>query len=137
MARKLSFRQRLFLNFSIIFAVFTVLVLIFQFEWEKSFRRTNFEVTLNDITELTHLYISRNGIYGNGTYHLIDSLVTILPEPNIRITVINPAGKVLYDSEADAATMENHLQRHEIQEAIRAEFRSNIGESETTGNSYC
>jgi len=136
MERKLSFRQRLFLNFSIIFAVFTVLVLIFQFEREKSFRRTNFEVTLNDITELTHLYISKNGIYGNSNYHLIDSLVTILPESNIRITVINPTGRVLYDSEADAATMENHLQRPEIQEAIRAEFGSNIRESETTGNSY-
>jgi CHASE3 domain sensor protein len=31
MRRKLRFRQKLFLNFTIIFAVFTVLVLIFQF----------------------------------------------------------------------------------------------------------
>jgi two-component system OmpR family sensor kinase/two-component system phosphate regulon sensor histidine kinase PhoR len=137
MQRKLSFRQRLFLHFSIIFAGFTILVLIFQFEREKSFRRSNFEVTLNDITELTHNYIQKNGIYENGRYLLIDSLVTIVPESNIRITVIEKNGNVLYDSEVlDSESMENHLYRPEIQEAFHAGFGSNIRESETTGSSY-
>jgi signal transduction histidine kinase len=136
MAKKISFRQRLFMNFSIIFAVFTILVLIFQFERERTFRRTNFEVTLDDITELTNHFIQKNGIHRSGSYQTIDSLVTILPESNIRITVISKKGDVLYDSEADAETMENHMDRPEVQEAIRAEFGSNIRESETTGNSY-
>jgi signal transduction histidine kinase len=136
MAKKFSFRQRLFLNFSIIFAVFTILVLIFQFERERNFRRSNFEVTLDGITELTYNFIQKNGIHRSGTYRNIDSLVTILPESNIRITVISKEGNVLYDSEADAATMENHMERPEVQQAIHAEFGSNIRESETTGYSY-
>ncbi len=136
MAKKLTFRQRLFLNFSIIFAVFTILVLIFQFEREKNFRRSNFEVRLDNITELTNRFILRNGITGSGQYSYIDSLVAMLPESNIRITVIGKDGTVLYDSEADAATMENHLYRPEVQEAIQSGFGSNIRESETTGNSY-
>ena len=35
-----------------------------------------------------------------------------------RITWINAEGQVLYDSQADTASMENHLQREEIREAL-------------------
>ena len=134
---KLTFRQRLFLNFSIIFLVFTILVLIFQFEREKRFRRSNFEVTLDNITELTDHFIRRNGIFRNGNFRLIDSLVPILPESNIRITIIAKEGTVLYDSEVgNVRTMENHLGRPEVQQAFRSDFGSNIRQSETTGNRY-
>jgi two-component system phosphate regulon sensor histidine kinase PhoR len=37
-----------------------------------------------------------------------------------RITIIAPDGTVLGDSEADPATMDNHLSRPEVQEAIRS-----------------
>ncbi|MGW8316004.1 MAG: ATP-binding protein [Bacteroidales bacterium] len=137
MRNKLSFRQRLFLNFSLIFAVFTILVLIFQFERERSFRRTNFETTLDDITQLTHRYIHRIGIDQTGNYQSIDSLVSILPEPNIRITVINREGRVLYDSEVEeVSAMENHLHRPEVQASLKEGFGANIRKSNTTGNSY-
>ena len=43
-----------------------------------------------------------------------------------RLTWIDPAGKVLYDSDAEADKMENHLQREEVQQAIRE------GEGEST-----
>lgn len=38
--------------------------------------------------------------------------------PGERITWIAPDGSVLYDNMADADTMENHLQRPEVQEAF-------------------
>lgn len=43
-----------------------------------------------------------------------------------RLTWIDPSGKVLYDSDAKADEMENHLQREEVQQAIRE------GEGEST-----
>lgn len=36
-----------------------------------------------------------------------------------RITWIDPDGKVLFDSDADANNMENHLQREEVQQALQ------------------
>ena len=38
--------------------------------------------------------------------------------PENRITWVDTDGSVLYDSQADPSTMENHLQREEIQEAL-------------------
>ncbi|MFH0758196.1 MAG: HAMP domain-containing sensor histidine kinase [Bacteroidota bacterium] len=137
MRRKLTFRQKLLLNFSIIFAVFTVLVLIFQFEREKSFRRSNFEVTLDNIAELTHNYIQRKHIFEQGNYWLIDSLTALAPNLNIRITLIGRDGVVLYDSEViDVRTMENHLDRPEVEAAFENGTGANIRKSATTGHSY-
>lgn len=43
-----------------------------------------------------------------------------------RITLVGEDGSVLYDSKSDSSSMENHLEREEVQEAIR----SGYGESE-------
>lgn len=137
MGKKLSFRQKLFLNFSIIFAGFTILVLVFQFERERSFRRTSFEITLDNIAELTHRYMLRLQLCRTRDFQSIDSLAAIVPGLNIRITVIEKKGEVLYDSEvADVAAMENHLHRPEVEEAVRSGTGANIRKSETTGSSY-
>jgi two-component system phosphate regulon sensor histidine kinase PhoR len=50
-------------------------------------------------------------------------------QTDTRITIIAPDGTVLGDSEADPATMENHLNRPEVQEAIR------FGQGESTRRS--
>ena len=39
-------------------------------------------------------------------------------DPENRITWISSDGSVLYDSQANAGSMENHLQREEVQEAL-------------------
>lgn len=42
-----------------------------------------------------------------------------LPEENYRVTWISPEGQVLYDSDMAASQMENHLEREEVQAAMR------------------
>ena len=42
-----------------------------------------------------------------------------LPEENYRVTWISPDGQVLYDSDMAASQMENHLEREEVQAALR------------------
>ena len=50
-----------------------------------------------------------------------------------RITVVRADGKVLVDSEADAAEMENHRTRPELMRAFRGETGSSIRHSATIG----
>ncbi len=49
---------------------------------------------------------------------------------NYRITWVDPNGHVLFDNEADAATMQNHLEREEIKQAL------NDGYGEATRHSF-
>ena len=53
-----------------------------------------------------------------------------------RITIIAPDGTVLGDSEADPATMDNHLDRPEVQEAIRSGQGSSNRRSSTLGADF-
>ena len=50
-----------------------------------------------------------------------------------RITVVRADGKVLVDSEANAAEMENHRTRPELMQAFRGEAGSSIRRSATIG----
>jgi len=137
MAIRLRFQQRLFITFLIIFSIFTVLVLAFQYQRERDFKRTQLESRLDNICVTTHNYIQSKGIQGNANFGMIDSLLAIILESNTRITVIDQLGIVLYDSEVDDyASMENHLHRPEVSESFESEYGASIRESATTGNSY-
>lgn len=50
-----------------------------------------------------------------------------------RLTLIAPDGHALYDNYADAKSMENHLQREEVQEALKGGEGSSRRASETLG----
>jgi two-component system phosphate regulon sensor histidine kinase PhoR len=54
----------------------------------------------------------------------------------VRVTVVDPAGAVLADSDAVAARMENHRNRPEIQAALRGDVGSAVRQSGTIGSSF-
>jgi len=54
----------------------------------------------------------------------------------VRLTVVNPEGAVLADSDAIAARMENHRNRPEIQAALSGNAGSAIRQSGTIGSSF-
>lgn len=68
---------------------------------------------------------------GAGTGDLGGIVAAHSRETGTRITVIDPAGRVLADSEKDARDMENHLYRPEIQAALAGEKRMSIRPSAT------
>ncbi len=53
----------------------------------------------------------------------------------VRVTFITSDGTVLYDSDAEASKMENHLDRPEIQQAIQTGSGEDIRDSSTTESS--
>ncbi len=135
--RKLEYRKRIFIYLSVIFIVFTILVLLFQYKRERDFKRDQIEVNLNNIAELTYNFIQRKGLEKQGDLGSLDSLYLYIPNQNIRVTVLDRTGRVLYDSEVEEIIkMENHLHRPEIQKALTDGNGSNIRESATTGYEY-
>jgi two-component system phosphate regulon sensor histidine kinase PhoR len=59
------------------------------------------------------------------------------PRVHCRVTVIDPQGVVLAESDQDPATMENHANRPEIQAAYRNRVGSSIRRSRTLGRDLC
>ncbi len=134
---KLKYRQKLFVYLSGIFLLFTMLVLFLQYNREKAFKREQMEMNLDNIAELTYNYIEKKNLDPKTSLSQLDSLYYYIPTDNIRITIINMFGKVLYDSEvSDPTKMENHLYRPEIRLAQTSGNGSHIRESSTTGYEY-
>ena len=134
---KLEYRKKIFIYLSAIFIVFTILVLLFQYKRERDFKRDQIEISLNNIAELTYNYIERKGLDKDGNMGELDSLYLYSPNENIRVTILDKTGKVLYDTEVkDVSKMENHLHRPEIQKSLNNGRGANIRESATTGYEY-
>lgn len=134
---KISLRKKLFLSFSLILSVFTILILSFQYDREKEFKISQLETTLKNITSLTHNYIITNNLYLTGNIDSLSLMKSLIPGNDIRITVIDLKGNVLYDSEVENySVMENHIYREEIVASKISGFGAKIRKSHTTGKSY-
>lgn len=137
MFKKLSFRQKLFINLFLIFLVFTLLVLVFQYNREKKYKTDALNKELSTITDLCFNFVEQNDLLRHKKFEQLDSLMQILPNKTLRISLIAQDGKVLYDSEVKEITqMENHLQRPEITKASKKQVGTDVRKSATTGQSY-
>ncbi len=132
-----SFRGEIFLYYIILFILFTIAILTFQYQREKSYRISQLESTLDNITEITYRFIEKNQLLSNNNIDRVNEINEILPQANIRLTVISISGKVLFDSFVEEYDrMENHLHRPEVQKAIHYGVGSNIRRSATTKQEY-
>jgi len=132
-----SIKNNLLLYYTIIFLVFTSLILAYLFKREKEFKVSTLNDELYNITVIINNFIKANSIYYHGNYEKTDSLVKLLPQTHLRITIIDSSGNILYDSSfRDWKNMENHADRPEIKASRHAGFGAIIRRSETTGQPY-
>ncbi len=135
--KRRTYKQRIFIYFFAAFTFFMIAIMAFQFNREKRYRTDQLENTLDNIAGFTHRYIEHYAIIPEQNFARLDTVKYLIPESNIRVTVIDVKGKVLYDSFVpEADEMENHLLRPEVQKSLYSGTGSNIRHSETTGQDF-
>lgn len=114
---KTKLTNKIVLVATILASLFTLVFGIYEYKREHAFR-----------VDILHSQLQLNN------YHYQESR----GEPSIRVTVVDTLGNVLSDTEeADVSHMGNHLQREEIQEALRHGSGYAIKRaSETNGAKY-
>ena len=137
MAKK-TFKSEVLLYFILLFIFFTVAVLLFQYQREKQFKVAQLETTLDNFCEITHEFIEHNKLLKKNSFSSIADLQIILPHQlSTRVTIIDHQGAVLFDSFVEEyETMENHINRPEIKEAINNGSGSYVRISTTTNREY-
>ena len=132
---KLSYKQRLFLYFLLLFTAFTVLIIILQQRNERQLRLEAIENVLEDYVEITHKYIRLNRLDSTSFEQLKDFDLFLLDK--VRISLINNRGEVMYDKDiSDYELAENHLDRPEILDALAQSHGVHIRRSASTGQEY-
>ena len=129
---KLHYKQKLFLYFFFIFALFTLSITIVKQSREKGYKTESLEEKLDAYADIVNSLL----INKHSNMQALDSLSILFPQ-NIRLTLIDKQGRVLYDNALkQPEQMENHAQRPEILTAKSKGAGTNIRVSTTNNLEY-
>ncbi|MCK9480318.1 MAG: ATP-binding protein [Bacteroidia bacterium] len=130
---KLNFRYRLFLYIATLFTVFAIGIGVFEHYREKIIKTEGLEEKLDVYAQLIQSSLSDNS---NNYKQVVQKLESTFP-PDLRITIIDPQGNILYDNAlGNFSRMENHANRNEIKAADLRGNGSDIRKSESTNQPY-
>lgn len=126
----LSYKTKLLTNFTALFALFAIILVVFQSQREEQYKMDLLESRLRSYADLISGFecIKNKDIDNEVAIPLLSAL-----PPELRITVLTPNGEVQYDSgEVSLGKMDNHLTRPEVSEAIQSHEGHFIRTSTTT-----
>ena len=135
MSFRLSYRKRILLYFSVIIAVFTAGIILFEQKQVRHERTKSLENMLDGNANFIHRYIKGRHIVFPDSTQRMDELTAYLSD-NLRLTIIDKTGRVMYDKLLDEKTMTNHTDRPEIQKAMVSGSGSNIRMSDSNHIRY-
>ena len=110
--RLLPFSKRLFLSVVLLFISFAVCFLIFQYNREKEYKSDLLNMQLQNYNNRMYDFIASKGGLNTDSLHNYVSTHMI---PDLRVTLITPQGKVVYDNiQPDVSSFENLRTRKEV-----------------------
>lgn len=114
--RILPFSQRLFLSVIFLFLGYAVCFMLFQYNREKAYKIELLNTQLQNYNnQLCDFLADHHGVNSDS----MQSYVTTHMMPNLRVTLIDPSGKVVYDNtNANWKSFANHSSRKEVQDAL-------------------
>jgi len=129
---KINYRQKLFLYFVIIFALFAIGIAFLEQTRERKYKTFALEDKLDDYANIVNRMLEEHP----NDLSSVDSLLKLFPS-NIRLTLIDRQGNVFYDNAIHLLqSMENHAGRPEIINARKTGKGSNIRLSASTDKKY-
>ncbi|MDR1380819.1 MAG: two-component sensor histidine kinase [Tannerella sp.] len=131
---KITYKQKLFFCFVVIFALFTAGILVFERSRDRMFRTGALQEKLDAYADIISLSIGMNA--GRQPGAAIDAARAMLPR-DLRVTLITGQGEVVYDNAAGpAGRLENHAGRPEIMQALKNGSGADIRLSASNGLKY-
>mgnify|MGYP000854946899 FL=1 len=111
----LPFSKRLFLSVVSLFIAFAICFILFQYQREKAYKSNLLNTQLQDYNAQLYDFIIENGIHQD----LLQKYVARHMIPDLRLTLIDPKGKVIYDNfSKDFDKFGNHSSRKEVSDAL-------------------
>ena len=133
--RRISFSRKLFLSVLSLFIVFALCFIAYQYQREKDYKVELLDMQLQDYNERLHMKLHDLDI--TWWEKTLNPYIARYVNQDLRVTIIDLRGRVLFDNFGDSLKMENHIGRPEIQEALRDGKGYDVRRmSETTGVSY-
>ena len=131
----ISFSGKLFLSVLSLFIVFALCFIAYQYQREKDYKVELLDMQLQDYNERLHMKLHDLDI--TWWEKTLNPYIARYVNQDLRVTIIDLRGRVLFDNFGDSLKMENHIGRPEIQEALRDGKGYDVRRmSETTGVSY-
>ena len=130
----MTYKTKLLLNFTLLFAVFTALLVVFQYNREKQYKRDLLDSRLRSYADMVAETVDQDKESGDTVRY--SDILRVMPA-DLRLTVISRMGRVKFESTRHSINeMSNHLTRPEVQAALKNEEGSDIRLSETDHREY-
>ena len=125
---KLKYKQKIFFSFLFIFLLFTTGIVLLERSQERKYKTEALVEKLDAYVSMVEAALQAN--------QKPDAILSLLPS-NIRLTLINQQGKVLYDNVLGTVSqLENHLTRPEITASQTSGQGSDIRLSASNSREY-
>lgn len=130
---RLSFSHKLFLSVVVLFWFFAGCFIFYQY-----MRECDYKVELlNDRLAITNTHIATMIEPGCDYDSIVRHLVRTSHFDDLRVTLMDARGDILYDNAGSEETMQNHIDRKEVRDALKKGFGYSImRNSDTMGSPY-